>query len=129
MDQAQLPAYGCELILDLHACDAAKFTRGDIERFCTGLCELIDMERCDLHFWDDLGALRKSNRLTKNEGNERRTIHPHEYGRHPHARLSEGCVREHLFLQGIRHRFSGKIYSELVLFRRLDGTGRNETLR
>ena len=56
MGQAKLPAYGCELILDLHACDAAKFTRGEIERFCTGLCELIDMERCDLHFWDDLGA-------------------------------------------------------------------------
>ena len=56
MGQAKLPAYGCELILDLHACDAAKFTRGEIERFCTGLCELIDMERYDLHFWDDLGA-------------------------------------------------------------------------
>ena len=56
MDTEKLPGYGWELILDLHACDAAKFTRGDIERFCTGLCELIDMERCDLHFWDDLGV-------------------------------------------------------------------------
>ena len=56
MDQATLPAYGCELILDLHNCDAAKFTRGDIERFCAGLCDLIGMERCDLHFWDDLGV-------------------------------------------------------------------------
>ena len=56
MDQGKIPAYGCELILDLHACDAAKFTREGIERFCTGLCEVIAMERCDLHFWDDLGV-------------------------------------------------------------------------
>lgn len=47
-------AYGQELILDLHECNERKFTRAEIERFCTQLCELIDMERCDLHFWDDL---------------------------------------------------------------------------
>ena len=56
MDTEKLPCYGWELILDLHTCDAAKFTREDIERFCTDLCELIDMERCDLHFWDDRGV-------------------------------------------------------------------------
>ena len=48
--------YGEELILDLHNCDIARFTRLDIERFCTALCELIDMEPCELHFWDDLGV-------------------------------------------------------------------------
>ena len=48
--------YGRELILDLHECDANKFTRAGIEGFCTELCELIDMERCDLHFWDDVGV-------------------------------------------------------------------------
>ena len=48
--------YGKELILDLHACDVAKFSRNGIEQFCTKLCELIDMERCDLHFWDDVGV-------------------------------------------------------------------------
>ena len=48
--------YGQELILDLHRCDPVKFTRRDIERFCTELCKLIDMERCDLHFWDDEGV-------------------------------------------------------------------------
>ena len=37
MDPEKLPGYGWELILDLHSCDAAKFTRGDIERFCAGL--------------------------------------------------------------------------------------------
>ena len=48
--------YGCELILDLHECDARLFTRAAIEQFCDELCVLIDMERCDLHFWDDLGV-------------------------------------------------------------------------
>ena len=48
--------YGVEVILDLHGCDAIRFTREGIERFCEELCELIDMERCDLHFWDDVGV-------------------------------------------------------------------------
>ncbi len=49
-------AYGLELILDLHDCDASRFTRKAIEQYCVALCELIDMERCDLHFWDDVGV-------------------------------------------------------------------------
>ena len=48
--------YGKELILDLHGCETSQFTRSAIEQFCTKLCELIDMERCDLHFWDDVGV-------------------------------------------------------------------------
>ena len=48
--------YGQELILDLHDCDAQRFTREAIERYFATLCELIDMERCDLHFWDDVGV-------------------------------------------------------------------------
>ncbi|MCH8149930.1 MAG: S-adenosylmethionine decarboxylase [Planctomycetes bacterium] len=48
--------YGHELLLDLHECHVSKFTRDGIEQFCEELCELIDMERCDLHFWDDLGV-------------------------------------------------------------------------
>ena len=47
--------YGFELILDLHECNAALFTRRDITTFCRELCDLIDMECCDLHFWDDVG--------------------------------------------------------------------------
>ena len=49
-------AYGLELILDLHDCNVNSFTRQSISLFCTELCELIDMERCDLHFWDDIGV-------------------------------------------------------------------------
>lgn len=51
-----MKSYGQELILDLHDCDPTKFSRSDIEQFCTQLCKLIDMERCDLHFWDDVGV-------------------------------------------------------------------------
>ena len=49
-------SYGVELILDLHDCDAATFTRDSITRYFERLCELIDMEREDLHFWDDVGV-------------------------------------------------------------------------
>ena len=48
--------YGLELILDLHECDSSRFTRSSIKDFFRELCELIDMEQCDLHFWDDVGA-------------------------------------------------------------------------
>lgn len=48
--------YGYELVLDLHGCDTEKFTRGDIDRFFTELCCLIDMVKCDVHFFDDVGV-------------------------------------------------------------------------
>lgn len=46
--------YGMELILDLHGCDASKFTRDHIRAFFTELCDRIDMSAEDRHFWDDL---------------------------------------------------------------------------
>lgn len=49
-------SYGLELILDLHDCDVATFTRDSIERYCDALCKLIHMERGDLFFWDDEGV-------------------------------------------------------------------------
>lgn len=48
--------YGLELILDLRQCDPRTFTRQSIGRFFRELCQLIDMERCDLYFWDDVGV-------------------------------------------------------------------------
>lgn len=48
--------YGKELILDLRGCDTTKFTRRHIELYFHELCQLIDMERQDLHFWDDVGV-------------------------------------------------------------------------
>jgi S-adenosylmethionine/arginine decarboxylase-like enzyme len=47
--------YGKELILDLHDCNPATFTRESIEKFFAELCVQIDMEREDLHWWDDEG--------------------------------------------------------------------------
>ncbi len=51
--------YGIELILDLHGCDATKFTRPSITGYFEQLCEIIDMQREDLHFWDDVGLSEK----------------------------------------------------------------------
>ena len=48
--------YGKELILDFHNCNVDRFNRADIERYFIELCVLIDMERQDLHFWDDVGV-------------------------------------------------------------------------
>ena len=48
--------YGCELVLDLHGCDPATFNRLSLDRFFTELCDLIDMQRCEVHFWDDEGV-------------------------------------------------------------------------
>lgn len=49
-----MESYGKELIMDLHNCNASTFTRESIRAYLIGLCKLIDMKRCDLHFWDDL---------------------------------------------------------------------------
>lgn len=46
--------YGKELIIDLENCDPSLFTRKYIEQYFINLCELIDMQRCELHFWDDI---------------------------------------------------------------------------
>lgn len=48
--------YGCELVLDMHECDAQTFTRTSIRGYFKKLCKAIGMTRCDLHFWDDVGV-------------------------------------------------------------------------
>jgi len=45
--------YGKELILDLHGCEPSFFARKSIENYFKNLCDLIDMERCELFWWDD----------------------------------------------------------------------------
>ena len=45
-------AFGCELVLDMEKCDTNLFTREKIKEFFEKLCDKIDMEREDLHFWD-----------------------------------------------------------------------------
>jgi len=44
--------YGKELILDLWSCKKVPFSRPIIGSYCRKLCELIDMDSEDLHFWD-----------------------------------------------------------------------------
>ena len=45
---------GPELILDLHECNIHLFTRRALEVYFINLCDIIEMERCEIHFWDDL---------------------------------------------------------------------------
>ncbi len=47
--------YGKELILDLHNCDPKKFNRKIIGKYFREVCDLIDMQRCELFWWDDHG--------------------------------------------------------------------------
>lgn len=49
-----MKSYGVELILDLHDCDPATFTRKSIRKYFKDVCVLIDMERGKLTWWDDL---------------------------------------------------------------------------
>lgn len=49
------PAYGYELVMDLHRCDPALFTRASLEGYFKRVCNGIGMKREDLHFWDDQG--------------------------------------------------------------------------
>lgn len=51
--------YGKELILDFHGCNTKMFNRVYLELFFKGLCELMDMQREDLYFWDDEGVSEK----------------------------------------------------------------------
>ena len=48
--------YGKELILDLHDCDVSTFNRESLRKYFAKLCKAIDMQRCELHFWDDEGV-------------------------------------------------------------------------
>ena len=54
INQLATKCYGYELILDLHCCDASTFNRDSIESFFTELCKIIEMEKCEVHFWDDV---------------------------------------------------------------------------
>ena len=54
--QQEPTPYGFELVLDLHDCDPATFKRAHVDEYFTKLCDLIDMEKCEVHFWDDVGV-------------------------------------------------------------------------
>ena len=64
--RASMKKYGKELILDIYNCDSSLFTRRSIRRFMKQLCEILDMQREDLHFWDDLYSLKKERETDPN---------------------------------------------------------------
>ena len=49
-------SYGYELVVDLKDCDPERFNRESIDRFFSEICRVIDMEKCAVHFWDDVGV-------------------------------------------------------------------------
>jgi len=51
-----MASYGKELILDIHKCDSSTFTRKSIRNFFKELCDLIEMKRSRLVWWDDWGV-------------------------------------------------------------------------
>lgn len=48
--------YGKELVLDLFACNNKLFTRKKLKEYFEILCNMIDMKREKLVFWDDVGV-------------------------------------------------------------------------
>jgi S-adenosylmethionine/arginine decarboxylase-like enzyme len=58
--------YGKEVMLDCYDCDVTKFNRRELRKFFNRLVKLLDMQKGDLHFWDDVGV-PKSERQTKLE--------------------------------------------------------------
>lgn len=51
----EIKNYGKEVMLDLHNCNPKKFNRNKIKSFFIELCDLIDMQREKLCWWDDYG--------------------------------------------------------------------------
>jgi len=60
MPMTPCPAYGMELVMDLHDCDHTRFTRAELTRFFEELCDLLDMKRGPLYFWDYEGERAKA---------------------------------------------------------------------
>ena len=51
--------YGYELILDLYDCSIEHFDRNGLLDYFEDLCKLIEVERGDFYFWDDVGVSRE----------------------------------------------------------------------
>lgn len=54
--------YGYELILDLHDCQIPTFCRESLREYFICICKAIDMQRENLHFWDDEGVPEEERR-------------------------------------------------------------------
>lgn len=45
--------YGYELIIDLENADTTKFNRNDLDEFFDNLCEILEVDPQDRHYWDE----------------------------------------------------------------------------
>ena len=45
-------SYGKEVVLDLHNCSIEKFNKDGLQTYFDDLCDLIDMEQVQVHWWD-----------------------------------------------------------------------------
>lgn len=51
--------YGKELLIDLHDCDPSTFNRKSLKKYFVELCNLIDMKRSKLTWWDDYNVVEE----------------------------------------------------------------------
>jgi S-adenosylmethionine/arginine decarboxylase-like enzyme len=49
--------------MDLHNCDVSTFNRASLRKYFAKLCKAIDMKRCELYFWDDVGVQAKDKQI------------------------------------------------------------------
>ncbi len=56
MTYKQNSPYGLELIMDLHGSDVSTFNRKSLDGYFEKLCKAIDMKKCEIYFWDDVGV-------------------------------------------------------------------------
>ncbi len=63
MDKDKKP-YGFELILDMHDCDVSTFNRESLDGYFEKVCDAIDMIRCKLEFWDDVGVPEEEKQIS-----------------------------------------------------------------
>ncbi len=71
--------------MDLYGCDVSKFNRKSIQEWLKQLCELIDMRREDLHWWDYEGCSEK----------ERKEVPAHLLGTSAIQFISTSDIRIH----------------------------------
>ena len=80
--------YGYELILDIHECVPDTFNRTSIDTYFTELCSIVNMEKCEVHFWDDVGIPKEQRQTephTKGTSAVCCKLYPYQYNRNTHA--------------------------------------------
>ena len=45
--------------MDLHDCDVFMFNRRSLDAYFERICGIIDMQKCERYFWDDVGVSKE----------------------------------------------------------------------